>query len=203
MIPLIILFKGLLFGFSIAAPVGPIGLLCINRTMQKGKLSGFLSGIGAASADMIYGVMAVFGLTLVSNMLIKKADIIEIVGGIFMCYLGVKIFISKPADKTIESDSNNLFSDYLSTFFLTITNPMTIISFTAVFSSLGVISSKSSNLSSVLLVLGVFFGSAFWWLILSLGVGLINRKSNNQFMPMVNKLSGAIICCFGLFALIK
>lgn len=203
MIQLITLLKGLLFGFSIAAPVGPIGLLCINRTMQKGKLSGFLSGIGAASADMIYGVIAVFGLTVISNMLIKKADVIQLAGGIFMCYLGFKIFLSKQADKAVEADSKNLFSDYLSTFFLTITNPMTIISFTAVFASLGVISSKSSNLSSALLVLGVFLGSALWWLILSLGVGFLNKKSNNQFMPVINKLSGVIIFCFGIFALVK
>ena len=197
-----IFLKGLILGFSIAAPVGPIGLLCINKTLQKGKLSGFLSGMGAASADMIYGSIAAFGLTAVSGFLLKEAFIIKFIGGLFMCCLGISTFIGKKSIKAVDFCSNSLLKDYFSTFLLTITNPMTILAFTAVFAGLGIINADKSLTSSSLLILGVFLGSALWWLLLSFGVGFIAGKSNELFISIVNKISGVIIFVFGVFALI-
>lgn len=198
-----LLLKGLIIGFSIAAPVGPIGLLCINNTMYKGKLSGFLSGMGAACADMLYGCIAAFGLTAISNLLIKEVYLIKLFGGLFLCYLGIKIFFSKKSSTTLESKSKSLLGDYSSTFLLTITNPMTILSFTAVFAGLGIISSNRSILNSTLLVLGVFMGSALWWLILSYGMDFVNKKTKNDILPFISKASGLIILCFGIFAIIS
>ena len=197
---LFILIKGLILGFAIAAPVGPIGLLCINRTMQKGRLSGFLSGMGAASADMLYGCIAAFGLTSISNVLIKESFYIKLFGGLFLCYLGIKIFFSKSKNSLKDISSKSMLNDYISTFFLTIANPMTIVSFAAVFAGLGVIDVSNKTVNSVLLVLGVFFGSAMWWLLLSLTVEFINKKSDLRFMDSVNKVSGVVILVLGILA---
>jgi threonine/homoserine/homoserine lactone efflux protein len=196
-----LLLKGLIIGFSIAAPVGPIGLLCINNTMQKGKLSGFLSGMGAACADMVYGCIAAFGLTAISNLFIKEVYLIKLFGGLFLCYLGIKIFLTTKRSKTLENKSKSLLGDYFSTFLLTITNPMTILSFTAVFAGLGIMSLSRDILNATLLVLGVFVGSALWWLLLSYSVEFINKKSKNSILPFISKASGLIILCFGIFAI--
>jgi threonine/homoserine/homoserine lactone efflux protein len=128
--------RWLLIGFSIAAPVGPIGVLCIRRTLADGRLAGFLSGMGAASADMFYGAVAAFGLTAIRDVLLGQSNWLRLVGGIFLLYLGVKTFLSKPAEQAAESLRNGLFGAYLSTFFLTITNPVTILSFVAIFAGL-------------------------------------------------------------------
>lgn len=197
------LLKGLLLGFSIAAPVGPIGLLCINKTLDKGKLSGFLSGMGAASADMIYGIIAAFSLTSISSILIKQSHIIKIVGGVFLLYLGINILLKKKANTSISTDSKNLYEDYASTFFLTITNPMTIISFTAVFAGLGIAETAKNILSSSFLVLGVFIGSALWWLVLATGVAFISKKSNEKVLKFINIISGIIILIFAGYSLLS
>ena len=181
--------------------MGPIGLLCINKTMHKGRLSGFVSGMGAASADMFYGGIAAFGLTIISGFLIDKAPVVKLLGGLFMCYLGLKIFFSKQSGEKLENESKNLLGDYSSTFFLTITNPMTILSFTAIFAGLGIINSKVNIFNSSLLVLGVFVGSAFWWLLLCLGVEFMNKKSNKKLISLISKFSGLTIFIFGLWAL--
>ena len=129
--------KGLLIGFSIAAPVGPIGLLCIQRTIANGRTSGLVTGLGAATADGLYGVVAAFGLTAISSFPVGQQFWFRLVGGIFLLYLGTKAFLSKPAGKAATSSQGSLFSAYGSTVFLTITNPMTILSFAAVFAGLG------------------------------------------------------------------
>lgn len=197
------ILKGLILGFSIAAPVGPIGLLCMNKTLLNGKLSGFLSGMGAASADMLYGCIAAFGLTAISGFLLKEAFYIKLFGGIFLCYLGVKILLSSGKNKAKESNSKGLLNDYFSTFILTITNPMTIISFTAVFASLGIVTAHKSFVYSSFLVLGVFLGSALWWLLLCYLVDFFGNKSDEKLVALTNKLSGIIVLSFGLWAVFK
>lgn len=199
---LLLILKGLILGFSIAAPVGPIGLLCINKTLSNGKLSGFLSGIGAASADMVYGCIAAFGLSAISGFLLNQAFYIKLFGGLFLCYLGVKTFITGKS-KAKENTSKGLLEDYFSTFILTITNPMTIISFTAVFASLGIVTAAKNIVNSSFLVFGVFLGSALWWLLLCFLTGFVGSKSNEKFIMLTNKFSGIIIFTFGLWAIFK
>jgi threonine/homoserine/homoserine lactone efflux protein len=132
--------KGLLLGFSIAAPVGPIGLLCIQRTIANGRRSGLVTGLGAATADGLYGAVAAFGLTTISGFLVGQQIWLRLIGGLFLLYLGSRTFLSKSAERAASSIHKNLFRDYASTVFLTITNPMTILSFAAVFAGLGLAS---------------------------------------------------------------
>ena len=200
--PLLFL-KGILIGFSIAAPVGPIGVLCIRRTLTGGRKIGFASGLGAASADAIYGIVAGFGLSLVSNFLIDQQVILRLVGGIFLVYLGVKTFLSKTAEKPADAgNGKGLAGAYASTFFLTLTNPMTILSFTLIFAGLGLAESAGGNLwGAGLLVLGVFCGSALWWFLLSGGVSLLGQRLQNSHLVWINRAAGVIIFIFGMFTL--
>ena len=196
-----VFLRGLIIGFSIAAPVGPIGVLCIRRTLAEGRLTGFLSGMGAASADMFYGVVAAFGLTVVQELLIGQSTWLQVVGGVFLLYLGLKTFFSKPSKKAAESRSGGLFDAYLTTFFLTITNPLTILSFIAIFAGLRLGEIDGNYLSASFMVLGVFLGSATWWLTLSTGVSLLREKFTPALLTWVNRLAGVIIFVFGLLAL--
>ncbi len=194
--------RGLIIGFSIAAPVGPIGVLCIRRTLAEGRLTGFLSGMGAASADMFYGAVAAFGLTAIQNVLLGQSGWLRIVGGMFLLYLGVKTFFSKPSEGSLKSSRGGLFGAYLSTFLLTITNPLTILSFLAIFAGLQLAETNGDYASATLMVLGVFLGSAAWWLALSMGVSLLREKFTPALLTWVNRLAGVIIFGFGLAALI-
>ncbi|MCJ7433413.1 MAG: LysE family translocator [Anaerolineales bacterium] len=196
-----IFLKGLLLGFSIAAPVGPIGVLCIRRTLAEGRLVGFLSGLGAASADMLYGAIAAFGLSALQALLVGQANWLRIFGGIFLIYLGVKTFLSKPAEQAAGVSRGGIFGAYLSTFLLTLTNPMTILSFIAIFAGLQ-INTSGNYLSPILLVAGVFCGSAAWWLTLSFLVGQVRGRLEAGRMVWVNRISGVVILSFGIAALL-
>jgi threonine/homoserine/homoserine lactone efflux protein len=193
--------RGLAIGFSIAAPVGPIGVLCIRRTLAEGRTAGLVSGLGAATADAVYGCVAGFGLTLISNTLISQQMWLRLVGGVFLCYLGLKTLLAKPAEQAALAGANSLAGAYASTFFLTLSNPMTIISFAAIFAGLG--GASGNYASAVVLVLGVFTGSALWWLTLSTGVSLFRRKFTPHGLRWVNRISGLVITGFGLLALLS
>ena len=197
------LLRGLIIGFSIAAPVGPIGILCIRRTLNGGRISGLVSGLGAATADAIYGCVAGFGLAFISNFLVKQQIWLHLIGGAFLCYLGIKTLLAKPANQAAAARENGLLGNYASTFFLTLTNPMTIISFAAIFAGLGLASTRGNYGSAGILVLGVFIGSTLWWLVLSSGVGIFRKKFNTNSLQWVNRISGVIIMGFGLFALLS
>ena len=193
--------RGLVIGFSIAAPVGPIGVLCIRRTIVEGQLYGLVSGLGAATADALYGCVAAFGLTFISSFLIGHKLWLSLIGGLFLLYLGIKTLLSKPAEDAAKAEGKGLLGAYASTFLLTVTNPMTILSFVAIFAALGLGSTTGSYASALILVLGVFCGSAAWWFLLSGGVGLFRNKFNARGLLWVNRISGAIITLFGVIAL--
>lgn len=194
------ILRGLILGFSIAAPVGPIGILCIRRTLASGRVSGLASGLGAATADAIYGTIAAFGLAFISNFLVNQQSWIRLIGGAFLCWLGLKIFLARPADQSVNTKNISLFGAYLSTFILTLTNPMTILSFAAMFAGLGLSAPGTDYQSALLLVIGFFLGSTIWWLTLSTGVSLIRTKFNQTAMHWVNRISGAVIIAFGVVA---
>lgn len=194
------LIKGLIIGFSIAAPVGPIGVLCIRRTLEHGRFVGFVSGLGAATADGLYGLIAGLGFTLITNFLIGQQLLLQFIGSTFLCYLGVKIFFSRPSNNSAKAKGNKPFTAYASTFFLTITNPVTILSFIGIFSGLGIINNYTPTLS-LILVLGVFLGSALWWLLLSSIAGIAANRMKNFSLRFVNRVSGLILLLFGLYGL--
>jgi len=195
--------RGLVIGFSIAAPVGPIGVLCIRRTLTEGMGRGLVSGLGAATADAIYGSIAAFGLTFISNILIQEQFWFRLMGGLFLCYLGAKASWANPRREGLSIENPGLLHAFGSTLFLTLTNPLTILSFAAIFAALGMGGGDSNYLSAGIMVAGVFIGSALWWLILSGGVSLLGRKLSPSMLKWVNRISGAIIMAFGLLALLS
>ena len=192
--------RGLIIGFSIAAPVGPIGILCIRRTLSEGRVSGFLSGLGAATADALYGCVAGFGLTVISSFLVDQRFWIQLVGGVFLLALGIRTLRSAPAERPAAASGTGLVASYASTLFLTLTNPMTILSFAGIFAALGVAETGGDLLAAAGLVLGVFIGSAGWWLLLSGGVGLMRERLSGGILRWTNRASGAILVIFGAIA---
>lgn len=195
--------KGILLGFSIAAPVGPIGVLCIRKTLQFGRWSGLFSGIGAAAADATYAAIAAYGLTFVSNFLLSGQFWLGLIGGGFLLYLGWKTFTSKPGSQSKETPHTSLFYDFISTFCLTITSPMTIFTFLALFAGFGFTALEEDYNQATNLVVGVFLGSAVWWLILSEGVTLFRKRVSQKVMIWINRIAGLIIAGFGVAALVS
>ncbi|NJO10277.1 MAG: LysE family transporter [Leptolyngbyaceae cyanobacterium SL_1_1] len=185
-----------------AAPVGPIGILCIRRTLILGRLTGLVSGLGAATADGLYGCVAGFGLTLVTQFLVAQTLWLQVIGGLFLIYLGAKIFVSRPAEEAAAiAPQSTLLGAYVSTLALTLTNPATILSFVAIFAGLGLARGDRSYVDSGVLVLGVFVGSALWWCLLSWSVNLFRAKFNPQQLRWLNRVSGLIMVAFGVIAL--
>jgi threonine/homoserine/homoserine lactone efflux protein len=193
--------RGFVIGLSIAAPVGPIGVLCIRRTLAEGRAIGFVSGLGAATADALYGAVAAFGLTAISGVLVQQQFWLQLIGGAFLCWLGYKTFIAPPAEKSAAAPIHGLARAYTSTLFLTLTNPATILSFVAVFAGLGLGAAAGSYSAASLMVAGVFLGSAAWWLFLSGGIGLLREQIGPHHLRWINRLSGALLLAFGLAAL--
>ena len=211
MIDFSLVLKGLMIGFSIAAPVGPIGVLCIRRTLAEGRAYGFVSGLGAATADALYGTLAALGLTLISAFLIDQANWLRLIGGAYLCYLGVKTFRSRPApsgpaqragyDGAAEAQRRGLLGAYTSTLFLTLTNPLTIFAFAAIFAGVGAEAASGNTPGALNVVLGVFLGSSAWWLILVTLTSLFRAKLTTTGLVWVNRLSGLLILGFGVVIL--
>jgi threonine/homoserine/homoserine lactone efflux protein len=201
--PFDLFFKGLILGFSIAAPVGPIGVLCIRRTLADGRATGFVSGLGAATADAFYGAVAAFGLTLISDFLQGQTTWLKLIGGAFLVYLGIRTFVAKTVVQSQETKGSptKLVGAYLSTLGLTITNPATILSFTVIFAGLVGGGNARGVESAGSLVSGVFGGSALWWLTLSVGVGLLRSRFDSRMMRWVNRGSGVILIVFGVIVI--
>jgi threonine/homoserine/homoserine lactone efflux protein len=189
--------KGIIIGFLIAAPVGPIGILCIHRTLTHGRLHGLASGLGAATADSIYGLIAAFSLTFISDFLVAHQNSIRIIGAIFICALGIKTIFSHTTTRSKSPDVCNLAADFSTTFILTLMNPITILAFTAVFAGIG-LQHSTHNLEGFL-VAGVFSGSAVWWFLLTTTAGMFHRKISPENLLWLTRISGVIIIIFGLF----
>lgn len=195
-------YKGLIIGLSIAAPVGPIGILCINRTLSSGRMFGLLSGLGAATADALYGSIAAFGLTFISAFLVQQQIWFRLVGGVFLCFLGLRTMLSKTSSIPVQASSGSMLNAYGSTLLLTLTNPLTILAFIAIFSGIGLISLGGSYSSAGITVLGVFLGSACWWFVLSSLTNLFRARLNLATLKWVNRISGLVILGFGFIALV-
>ncbi len=193
--------KGMGLGLAIAAPVGPIGLLCIRRSLTQGQLMGLVTGLGAATADGLYGCVAGFGLTAVADLLVDHAPALRLIGGVFLCYLGFTTLRADPATEAAQLSSRGLWGAYASTLLLTLTNPATILSFIAIFAGLGLVGSSQSWGASLALILGVFLGSALWWLFLSWGVTLFSQRLTPSRLKWLNRLAGAAIFAFGVVAI--
>jgi threonine/homoserine/homoserine lactone efflux protein len=195
---LVFFAKGIVVGVVIAVPVGPVGVLCLRRTVFEGRLAGLMSGLGAATADAFFGVIAAFGLTFVSKWLFSYEDLLRVVGGGYLVYVGIRALITVPPDTSGEPrDPETLFRDFFSTFVLTITNPITILVFLGVFAALGLNGERATLLRAGVLVAGVWAGSFLWWLGLSLGIGMFRRAIGPRQMAWISRVSGAVLFLSG------
>jgi threonine/homoserine/homoserine lactone efflux protein len=196
-----LVLEGAIIGFSIAMPVGPIGLLCIRNSLTKGLQCGLATGLGAACADALYGACAGFGVAAITSLLVSYKVALQICGGLFLCYLGASMFRVKEAGGAKEIAHKKFWPIFATTFFLTLTNPMTILSFVAIYAGLGIGNKESSVMSAFMLTGGVFLGSALWWLILSTLSSLFKNCLTRAGSRWLNRVSGSIIFGFGLAAL--
>jgi threonine/homoserine/homoserine lactone efflux protein len=192
--------KGLAFGFILAATVGPMWVLCLRRTLAHGAAVGFASGMGIAVADGVYGAVAAFGLTAVSGLLLAHSFWIGLVGAAFLVYLGVKALLATPSTNNTEDKGAGISTAFLSTLGLTLTNPPTILAFVAIFAGLGLVSTANYG-AAALIVLGVFLGSAGWWLILAAGAGRLRSRIRPAHLRAVNIVSGIAILGFAAWQL--
>lgn len=194
-----VFLKGVVLGFSIAAPVGPIGLLCIRRTLERGRMAGFITGLGAATADTMFALAAAFGLS-VSAAVTSCSSWLHPVAGVFLIALGLKMAAEKPIARAAVAKGGSPVWWFLSTFLLTISSPVTILSFVAAFALLG--PAGSGLASSLQMTLGVFAGSVAWWLALSVGVAALRLSARSRGTVWIGKISGAAIAGFGVWSLL-
>jgi len=187
--------------------MGPIGVLCVQKTVNKGQLLGFFSGLGAATADTLYAIIAVFGVTFITNFLAKNQLFFEVVGITVLLFLGFRMIFNNPIKQyrynRASSKKTSAIKDYISVFFLTISNPLTIIFFGAAFAMLGLLSDDISQRNNLLLVAGIFSGASLWWLLLTYVVNIFRKKFRLRNIFMLNRVSGIIIIVLSVAAIIK
>jgi len=194
-ISLCFLLRGFGLGFAIATPVGPVGILVIRRTLSDGRHVGFVSGLGAATADAVYGSIAAFGLTFISSALIGESAWIRLVGGAVLCYLGLTLIVSRPANAATSAEGRAGLGAYASVTFLTLTNPATILSFAGAFAAFGLTNPHGNYAAAAMLVVGVFLGSAIWWALLTGLVSLFRaprRPSTGLGESSVRRVPGRL-----------
>ena len=194
------LFKGLIIGLAITTPVGPIGILCVNRTLSGGRASGFASGLGAVTADGFYSAVAAYGLTLVANIFTGHEVWFRTIGGCFLLFLGGRIFFLKPSEELMSPDKRNLIADYFSALLLNLTNPVTIVAFIAVFAGLGLGTMGKNLFSATMMVTGVVLGSTSGWAILSVITNRMRLSFRPGSLKVINRVSGSIIFGFAAAA---
>jgi threonine/homoserine/homoserine lactone efflux protein len=199
--------KGLLVGIIVSAPMGPIGVLCLQKTVNKGPVLGFLSGLGAATADTFYAILAAFGVGFITNFLTKNQLLFQVVGVLVLLFLGLRMIFKNPIKQyrynRSSSKKTGAIKDYISVFFLTLSNPLTIIFFGAAFTMLGLLSNDVSEKNNLLLVAGIFSGASLWWFVLTYVVNIFRKKFRLRNIFMLNRISGIIIIVLSISAIIK
>lgn len=198
------IIKGILIGLMVSVPLGPIGVLIIQKTINKGQLAGFISGFGAAVADTVYATIAAFGLGFVLNFIKAQEFYLQIIGSLLMIFLGMKIYFTNPIKqlRSKKSGKKNLFADFLSVFFLTASNPIAVFVFVAIFAGTSVFGPTPTVLIEIFIVLGVLLGASMWWFSLSFLINLFRKKFRLKQLFWINKISGLLIFLLGFLAFI-
>ena len=197
-----LLIRGIIVGLMIAMPVGPVNILCIHRTLESGWKSGVISGLGAAAADMLYGGVAGFSITLIVQFVLQEQFWIRFLGGILLIVIGIFYFFKRPEPLNVQTeDRGSPYSDMRSTFLLTMTNPTTVLSFLAILAALGMGNQRQWWLT-VFLVVGIFCGSMVWWIVLSSIVNRFHDRFNDRALLLMNRIAGIAIGGFGVAAFV-
>ncbi len=202
---ILFIIKGLSIGIAVSAPLGPIAVLCIQRTMNKGFMSGLVSGLGAATADIIYAIIAGFGITLIKDFLINNQMPIRIIGGLFLIFMGARIFFSNPAKqiRKLRTKGNRYFTDFVTSFLLTISNPITVLAFGALFAGFGTITENTITFNITILITSVFVGAIFWWISLIGIISIFRRKIRLRNLLWINRITGVLIVIFAISVFIS
>jgi threonine/homoserine/homoserine lactone efflux protein len=195
------LIKGVAIGFLLAVPVGPIGVLCIRTTLAEGRRSTISTILGAATADMMYGAVAAFGVTLISTFITDNFETIRFIGGIVLIYLGIRTYRAHITNGKPKKTLNHHAGNFFSTFILTLTNPLTLVAFAAVFAGLGTVKETSETISALFLVAGVFMGSALWFICLVTATHIFSEFLKQKGLDVINKVAGGFILIAGIYAI--
>jgi threonine/homoserine/homoserine lactone efflux protein len=199
------LAKGVMVGFVASIPLGPVGVLCIQRTINKGRISGLFSGMGAATVDSFFALVAALGLTFIINFIEEQQFYFQLLGGGVLILLGTRIFNTNPVRqiRRHRKKKNKLVEDFFSVLFLTLSNPLAIFLFVAGFAGIGLVTSKDSSIKSSLIIAGVFFGALLWWALLTFFVDLFRKKFRLKQLWWINKIAGILIIVFGVVAMLS
>ncbi len=196
-------FKGIVIGLLFAIPIGPTGVLCVQRSIANGRLSGLFTGLGAATADGLFGGAAIFGLAWALRFIAVWHRPIHLIGGAVLLYLGIKQINEEPkALTTTNVTYTGLFNDYTSGLALTITNPTTLFSFLAIFAGLGIRVSNGTLISAIATLIGIALGSTLWWVILSYIADATRKHMKDRGFKIINYASVLILITFGAISLL-
>ena len=196
-----LLFRGIIAGLAISAPVGPINVICVSRTVTKSWLSGVISGLGAAVADSFYGAIAGFSISFVIDFLLREQKNLRFFGGFLLIGLGVWYYFKKAPAEREKKEGEVEHTDFVSTFLLALTNPTTVLSFLAVLAVLG-LGKHSIGWPTLGLVVGIFAGSMAWWLLLTGVTHRLRDKFNDKAMAWMNRIGGLAIGAFGIIMIV-
>lgn len=190
----VVFLRGIVIGFAMAAPIGPVGLLCIRRALADGRAAAFVAGLGAAAADTIYGAVAGFGLSYITGFLVSQQSILKLFGGAFLLLMGWRSWMAEPVLEPAPRQGPGLIKDFFATLLITLTNPGTVFGFMGVFAAMG---AAEMGDNAVTLVAGVFVGSAAWWLLLAGAAGAVRSCFTPLWLKRLNQGSGMTILLFG------
>jgi threonine/homoserine/homoserine lactone efflux protein len=206
---LILIVSGVVIGLIVAAPIGPVNLICIRRTLAHGQLNGFISGLGAAMGDGVFAIVTAFGLTAIAQMIEGFSIVLQLAGGTLLLVFGWRTYMTEPSSrdqeksKASEGDASSLARSMVSTFALTVTNPATLFGFAALFAGLGGFAGGTASFAEAAVVVGgVFAGSTLWWFTVTTIVGFFHARIDSKVMRAINHLSGLAISAFGIAVLI-
>jgi len=195
------LLKGLIVGFILPIPIGPVGILCIRRTMAYGRIHGFLTGLSAAISDMTYSAVAAFGITFVSNFIAGHQEAIHLFGGVVLLAVGLHTFRPRLINEAVAKKVTAPVITFISTFLVTFTNPMAVVGYAVVFAGIGVNDLVHNRIAAALLVAGVFLGSLAWFTLLTFLSRALRVKITGRGLDLVNKVAGTFLMLFGVVAL--
>ena len=189
--------NGIIIGVALAAPVGPIAFVCIQRSLAYGRLHGIASGLGIATADTFYAAVTAFGLALISDFLLARQWFFRLFGGLALIVVGIKIFLAGPPEITPAPENESFIADYSTMLALTLANPLTIVFFTIIIPGFGVVLSGSTGITPALFVTGVFLGEMGWWVFLCGTLGSMREYLTRERLHLINRLAGVVIAAFG------